>query len=240
MSNQNSSFDGIKKLIGDLGKSGVDVGNVAMSAIGSVGGVATSAIGSVGGVVSSAVSSVGTVASSAVNMIDHNLQKLQEIKLAELQNQMKQMDQLHQEKMLTIQNEHDEKMTQERNRHEEAMCKQQCELIKFAIEAASAAYEKKIDFYKAQLDCLEKIYSKERELLSEHIKFLENERRQYIGDMDKYVLISSDIGNLEKQKNELYSAYLKSQGNLEDCIKYLEIDKSFNSSNLKNDLIGRA
>jgi cell division protein FtsB len=154
---------------------------------------------------------------------------------------MLQMELAHKEKMQEIQNEHEKEMLQERNRHEEAMYKQQCEIFKVAIEAASAAYEKKIDFYTAQLNCLENVYSKERDLLSEHIRFLEDERRQYINDANKYALVSSDITKLENQKNELYMTYLKSQGNLEDAIKYLEIDKSFDSNlnDMKNGLIGK-
>lgn len=163
------------------------------------------------------------------------------IKLQKLKNQLKIIEFAQQQKMQKIQNEHDEKMTQERNRHEEAMFKQLCEIFKVAIETASAAYEKKIDFYTAQLNCLENVYSKERDLLSEHIKFLENERRQYINDANKYALISTDISKLEEQKSELYTTYLKSQGSLEDAIKYLEIDQSFNSNlnEIKNNLIGR-
>jgi hypothetical protein len=170
------------------------------------------------------------------------------IKLQKLKNQLKIIEFAQQPKMQKIQNEHDEKMNQEQNRHEEkmnqeqeAMIKKQCEIFKVAIEAASAAYEKKIDFYTAQLNGLENAYSKQLDLLSEHIKFLENERRQYINDANKYALISTDISKLEEQKSELYTTYLKSQGNLEDAIKCLEIDQSFNRNlnEIKNNLIGR-
>ena len=74
---------------------------------------------------------------------------------------MLQMELAHKEKMQEIQNEHEKEMLQEQNRHEEAMYKQQCEIFKVAIEAASAAYEKKIDFYTAQLNCLENVYLKQ-------------------------------------------------------------------------------
>lgn len=180
-------------------------------------------------------------ASSIFDMFDHALQSHLTIKLQKLQEQKQQMENAHKEKMQKIQNEHEKEMLQERNRHDEAMYKQQCEIFKVAIEAASATYEKKIDFYTAQLNCLENVYLKERDLLSEHIRFLEDERRQYINDANKYALISSDISKLEEQKSELYTTYLKSQGNLEDAIKYLEIDKTFNSNlnDMKNGLVDK-
>lgn len=200
-------------------------------------------LGDAGGAnaVSNAVGAVGGMASSVVEMFNHTLQSYQMVKLQKLQDQKQQMEFAHQEKMQRIQNLHEEKMQEKQLRHEEAMYKLQIEAFRIAIEAASAAYEKKIDFYTAQLNCLENMYSKERDLLSEHIKFLEEERRQYISDANKYALISSDISKLEDQKTELYTTYLKSQGNLKDAIKYLEIDKSFNSSlnDMKNGLIGR-
>ncbi len=221
MSGENNSldksFEPILKLIDGLGKSD----ELARAAGG-------------------AAETIGKTTQSVIGLFDNALQSHQKIKLQKIQNQMQQMNMVHQEKMQRIQNEHEEKMTQEQNRHEEAMFKQQCEIFKVAIEAASAAYEKKIDFYTAQLNCLENVYSKERDLLSDHIKFLENERRQYINDANKYALISTDISKLEEQKSELYTTYLKSQGNLEDAIKYLEIDQSFNNnlSEIKNNLIG--
>ena len=232
MSNENNSLDKTFEIacksIEVLGDAGV--ANAVSGAVGAVGGMA-----------SSVVDSAGRTASTVVEMLDHALQSFQTVKLQKLQNQKQQMEFAHQEKMQRIQNLHEEKMKEMQLRHEETMYKQQCEAFRIAIEAASAAYEKKVDFYTAQLNCLENMYSKERDLLSEHIKFLEDERRQYISDANKYALISSDISKLEDQKSELYTTYLKSQGNLEDAIKYLEIDKSFNSSlnDMKNGLIGR-
>ena len=226
MSNENNSldksFESVLKLIDGLGKSE----ELARAA---------------GGAVSAAVDGAGRATSSAIEMFDHALQSHQTIRRQKIQKQMLQMELAHKEKMQEIQNEHEKEMLQEQNRHEEAMYKQQCEIFKVAIEAASAAYEKKIDFYTAQLNCLENVYLKERDLLSGHIRFLEDERRQYINDANKYALISSDITKLEDQKNELYMTYLKSQGNLEDAIKYLEIDKSFDSNlnDMKNGLIGK-
>lgn len=218
----NNSFDQIIKITETLGKSG----NVPDAA---------------GKVVEKGIENVGRIGIDVLDFFGKIAQNRHNIKLQKLKNQLKIIEFAHQEKMQKIQNEHEEKMTQERNRHEEAMFKQQCEIFKVAIEAASAAYEKKIDFYTAQLNCLENVYSKERDLLSEHIKFLENERRQYINDANKYALISTDISKLEEQKSELYTTYLKSQGNLEDAIKCLEIDQSFNRNlnEIKNNLIGR-
>ena len=232
MSNENNSLDKTFEIacksIEVLGDAGV--ANAVSGAVGAVGGMA-----------SSVVDSAGRTASMVVEMLDHTLQSFQTVKLQKLQNQKQQMEFAHQEKMQRIQNLHEEKMKEKQLRHEEAMYKLQLEAFRIAIEAASAAYEKKIDFYTAQLNSLENMYSKERDLLSEHIKFLEDERRQYISDANKYALISSDISKLENQKSELYTTYLKSQGNLEDAIKYLEIDKSFNSSlnDMKSGLIGR-
>lgn len=218
----NNSFDQIIKITETLGKSG----NVPDAA---------------GKVVEKGIENVGRIGIDVLDFFGKIAQNRHNIKLQKLKNQLKIIEFAHQGKMQKIQNEHEEKMTQERNRHEEAMFKQQCEIFKVAIEAASAAYEKKIDFYTAQLNCLENVYSKERDLLSEHIKFLENERRQYINDANKYALISTDISKLEEQKSELYTTYLKSQGNLEDAIKCLEIDQSFNRNlnEIKNNLIGR-
>lgn len=232
MSNENNSIDKsfeiACKSIDVLGDAGV--ANAVSGAVGAVGGMA-----------SFVVDSAGRTVSSFVEMFDHTLQSCQTVKLQKLQKQQQQMELVHQEKMQRIQNLHEERMKEKQLRHEEAMYKFQIEAFRIAIEAASAAYEKKIDFYTAQLNCLENMYSKERDLLSEHIKFLEEERRQYISDANKYALISSDISKLEDQKTELYTTYLKSQGNLEDAIKYLEIDKSFNSSlnDMKKGLIGR-
>lgn len=218
----NNSFDQIIKITETLGKSG----NVPDAA---------------GKVVEKGIENVGRIGIDVLDFFGKIAQNRHNIKLQKLKNQLKIIEFAQQEKMQKIQNEHEEKMTQERNRHEEAMFKQLCEIFKVAIEAASAAYEKKIDFYTAQLNCLENVYSKERDLLSEHIKFLENERRQYINDANKYALISTDISKLEEQKSELYTTYLKSQGNLEDAIKCLEIDQSFNRNlnEIKNNLIGR-
>lgn len=214
----NNSFDQIIKITETLGKSGdvpAAIGNVVEKGI-----------------------------EKGIEVLDFFgkiAQNRHNIKLQKLKKQLKIIEFAQQQKMQKIQNEHDEKMTQERNRHEEAMFKQLCEIFKVAIETASAAYEKKIDFYTAQLNCLENVYSKERDLLSEHIKFQENERRQYINDANKYALISTDISKLEEQKSELYTTYLKSQGNLVDAIKCLEIDQSFNRNlnEIKNNLIGR-
>lgn len=214
----NNSFDQIIKITETLGKSG----NVPDAA---------------GKVVEKGIENVGRIGIDVLDFFGKIAQNRHNIKLQKLKNQLKIIEFAHQEKMQKIQNEHEK----ERNRHEEAMFKQQCEIFKVAIEAASAAYENKIDFYTAQLNCLENVYSKERDLLSEHIKFLENERRQYINDANKYALISTDISKLEEQKSELYTTYLKSQGNLEDAIKCLEIDQSFNRNlnEIKNNLIGR-
>ncbi len=217
----NNSFDQIIKITETLGKSG----DVPVAA---------------GKVVEKGIEKVGLVGIDVLDFFGKIAQNRHNIKLQKLKNQLKIIEFAQQQKMQKIQNEHEEKMTKEQNRHEEAMFKQQCEIFKVVIEAASAAYEKKIDFYTAQLNCLENVYSKERDLLSEHIKFLENERRQYINDANKYALISTDISKLEEQKSELYTTYLKSQGSLEDAIKYLEIDQSFNSNlnEIKNNLIG--
>lgn len=196
-----------------------------------IGKTADSAFDAVEHVASATIGAAGQTASAAIGLVDNALQKHQEIKLQKLQNQLQQMDLAHQEIMQRRQNEHEFKMLQENNRHEEKMFEKKCEIVKEAIKAASAAYEKKIDFFAAQLNCLENVYAKESALLNEHIIFLENERKNYINDANKFVLISSDINKLEEQKSAMYSEYLKSQGNLEDAIKYLEIDRSFNNIN---------
>ena len=42
--------------------------------------------------------------------------------------------------------------------------------------------------------------------------------------------LSDDLNKLEDQKSKLYTEYMAAQGNLNDAIKYLEIDKAYNSS----------
>lgn len=189
-------------------------------------GVANAASSAINGV----VNSVGNTATSVVGAIDNFFQKRQQVKLEKLKIQLRQMEIAHQEKMQSIQNEHNWKMLEERNRHDEVMFKQQCEIIKLAIETAEKVFNKKMDFYQAQLDCLEDVYSRESNLLTEHITFLEKERTERINDANQYALISSDINKLEDKRSELYNAYLKSQGSLQDAIKYLEIEKSFNNA----------
>ena len=173
---------------------------------------------------------LGDVATSVLGTIENFSQANKKIEMQKLKIQLRQMEYAHQEKMQPIRNEHEKKMLAMQYRHDEEIFKQQCEIIKFALETAEKAFNRKMDFYQAQLDCLEEVYSRESNLLTEHITFLENERRERINDANQYALISNDLNKLEDKKSELYNAYLKSQGNLQDAIKYLEIEKSFNNA----------
>lgn len=195
-------------------------------------------LGACGAQICTAFSSLGTAAFTASGQIVDSVFKpittaintYQTVKMQRLQNDLKELEMAHAEKMQKMQNKHDEKMLAEQNRHEEFIISEQRKVIEKMIEAASAAYEKKVDFLTVQLNCLEQTYSKERDLLSEHIQYLEKERTQFFDDADKYMLISKDLSKLEDQKSKLYTEYMVAQGNLNDAIKYLEIDKAYNNS----------
>lgn len=149
--------------------------------------------------------------------------------MQKLQNKLKEMENVHEEKMQRQRNAHEMEMLKEQNRHDEYVISEQRKVIEKMIEAASAAYDKKLDFYNAQLDCLESTYSRESELISEHIRFLEEERSKNINDAEKYILLSNNIDKREEEKSKLYVEYMTAQGNLNAAIKCLEINKDFNS-----------
>lgn len=178
---------------------------------------------------SAAFETTGKIVATVFSPIDNAINTYRDIKIQKLENHLREMEFAHAERMQKIQNKHEEKMLAERNRHEEFIISEQRKVIEKIIDAASAAYEKKVDFLNAQLNCLEQTYTKERDLLSEHIQFLEKERSKYFDDADKYRLLSTDLSKLEDQKSKLYNDYISAHGNLNDAIKYLEIDKSFNS-----------
>ena len=172
----------------------------------------------------------GQVVDSVFKPITNAINTYRAVKIQRLQNDLKVMEMSHEEKMQKLQNKHEEKMLAEQNRHEEFIISEQRKVIEKMIEAATVAYEKKVDFLNAQLNCLEQTYSKERDLISEHIQYLEKERNQSFDDADKYMQLSDDLNKLEDQKSKLYTEYMAAQGNLNDAIKYLEIDKAYNSS----------
>ena len=180
------------------------------------------------------------VVKGAIAPVNTAITSYQTVRLKKIEKQLAEMENAHAEKMLKLQNKHEEKILEMKLKHEEFIISEQRKVIEKMIDAASAAYEKKLDFITAQQSCLEDTYSKERDLLSEHIKFLEEERAKCFDDAKQYALLSSELSKLEDSKSKLYSEYMTAQGNLSDAVKLLEIDKSFGNSlgNAQNKLLG--
>lgn len=177
-----------------------------------------------------AFGAVGKIAQSGAGIINNTIDSIQKVKLQKLQNELAQMDMEHSKEMQKLQNKHDEKMLKMRIEHEEFIISEQRKVFEKMIEAASAAYTQKIDFFRAQLTCLNETYKEESKMLENHIEFLEKERRDCMDDPDKYVLISSDINKLHDKKDKIYGDYLEAQGQLQDAIQYLEIDAKYGNA----------
>lgn len=217
------------------------LGNVGSSTISSLGNVASAATQSVGTMGSATITSVGNLGVSMFDFAKKGIQTIGEFGTSICNSISSNINtsiiSRHNEKLAKIKIEADKvafkyqkQMQKEQNRHEEYIITEQRKVIEKMIDAATAAYDKKIDFIQAQLTSLEQTYSKERDLLSEHIMFLENERRESSDDIKKYMALSSDINKVEDKKSELYSNYLTAQGQLNDAVKYLEIDNTFKNA----------
>ncbi len=232
---EDHSFELASQAIGAIGDSGAAIS-------GAITGLGSAAFGAVGSVGTSAFNAIGDIGKSAFSSIDNAITSFQNIKLKKLDNDFKQLEFSHLEKMQKSQNEHEQAMLQERNRHEEFIISEQRKVFEKIMETANAAYKEKIDFVRAQLVCLNETYNTERELLSKHISYLEAERTKVMDDANKYMMISNDLSKLEDQKSELYGNFMNAQGKLNDAIKYLEIDKSFSNSieNSQKNLLGNS
>lgn len=197
---EDHSFELISQAIGAIGDSGAAIG------------------GAVGTVGSSAFTAIGNVGKSAFGTVNNAISSYRNVKLKKLDNDFKAMEFAHESEMLD-----------KRNQHELDVISKQKELLEKIIDTASAEYKDKIDFYKAQLKCIEEAYKTESKLLSEHINYLEQERSKVLDDTNKYMMLSDDLSKLKIQKTDLYGNYLSAQGKLNDAIKCLDIDKSFNN-----------
>ena len=188
--------------------------------------LAREAIGFLGGafdVAGKTVDGISNIATTAIT-------SMQNVKIQKLQNEIQKFEMAHTEEMQKIQNMHDEKMLSMKLEHEKFLITEQRKVINKMIAAATAAYEKKIDLIKARMQCLNETYTKEAELLDNHISYLEAERRQCMNDANMYVLISSDIKNMMEKKSTLYNDYLLAQGKLDDAMEYLRIDEKFGTA----------
>ncbi len=210
--NQNFSLEVIKT----LGQSGADVCTL-FSKVGTT-----------------AVSNIGSIGTSLFSSVDNVINSYKETKLKKLEKDFKIIENSHAERMQEINNAHDLAMAKEQkeilieqNRHEEYMFSEKRKIFEKLIDSANAAFNARMEFFKMQLNCLEETYNKQIDLISEDIRFLENERSKYMGDIDKYMSLSSELSKLEENKSALYKEYVIAQGSLSDAVKYLKIEQKY-------------
>lgn len=210
--NQNFSLEVIKT----LGQSGADVCTL-FSEVGTT-----------------AVSNIGSIGTSLFSSVDTVIKSYKETKIKKLEKDFKIIENSHAERMQELNNAHDLAMAKEQkeilieqNRHEEYMFSENRKIVEKLRDSANAAFNARMEFFKMQLNCLEETYNKQIDLISEDIRFLENERSKYMGDIDKYMLLSSEISKLEDNKSALYKEYVTAQGSLSDAVKYLKIEQKY-------------
>ena len=210
--NQNFSLEVIKT----LGQSGADVCTL-FSSVGTT-----------------AVSNIGSIGKSLFSSVDKVIDSYKETKLKKLEKDFEIIKNSHVERMQEINNANDLAMAKEQkeilieqNRHEEYMFSEKRKIFEKLIDSANAAFNARMEFFKMQLNCLEETYNKQIDLISEDIRFLENERSKYMGDIDKYMSLSFEISKLEDNKSALYKEYVTAQGSLSDAVKYLKIEQKY-------------
>ena len=179
----------------------------------------------------------GKSTEQSLTFFDNSSKRRHERKMQELQNRLHQIDLKHNEmmtrlkndydaKMTPIANAHEERMLQLRNEHEKSIIAEQAKVLEMLVQAAIHVYDRKMDFFEAQLNCLEETYRTESRMIDEHIHFLEDQRRQSLDNAMTYSQLSSDLDKLNETKARMFSEYTKSQGNLSDKIELLKFENS--------------
>ena len=136
----------------------------------------------------------------------------------------------HERKMQEINNRHNEAVLKEQYRHEEYMISEQRKVLEKILEVSFAAYNKKSELLKAQLNCIESTYQQELRLINKDISFLEHEKVKIKDNMELYAEFSRDIRERYKTKNELMLTYNEAHVNITTAIKYLELEKASDSN----------
>ncbi len=171
---------------------------------------------------------------------------IKDVRIQELQNEKNRLDKIYEVKKEDLQNKHEEKMLAMRLEHEKYIVSEQRKIIEKIIDVGSAAYNNKVDFINAQLTSLKEMYSKEVELLEDHIAYTKNEQKQCKDDLDRYVMLSADIKDLLNKKASLDEAYISANAKLTCSLEHIKIDNPFpnvlpaiqNNLNGQNVLIG--
>lgn len=101
---------------------------------------------------------------------------------------------------------------------------EQSKCLQHALDVALAAYARKVDFYKAQLESCDNFFRPQIQAMQDEIKFLENKKDESIGDMDKYILISKRIDRLSEYCDKINNKYMTFHDNLTAAVKLAQLE----------------
>ena len=173
--------------------------------------------GIVAGVANSVVNSVG-------NYIDADLERkaVTERQFMELQYNL-QLAQIRREEA-EIQAQKELAIAEMENKTEQFRIAEQSKCLQKALDVALASYNRKLDFYAAQLKSCDDFFRPQIASMHEEIHHLESKIDEAFGDTKKYVLLQKRLNRLNEYCDEVNSKYMKLQSDLTTAVKLAQLE----------------
>lgn len=101
---------------------------------------------------------------------------------------------------------------------------EQSKCLQHALDVALAAYNRKVDFYQAQLESCDNFFRPQIQAMQDEIKFLENKKDESMNDMDKYIVISKRIDRLSEYCDKVNDKYMTFHDKLTAAVKLAQLE----------------
>lgn len=109
---------------------------------------------------------------------------------------------------------------------------EQSKCFQHALDVAQQAYNRKIDFYQAQLKSCDDFFRPQIAAMQEEIKFLENKKDTVFNDPSQYTIISKRLDRISDYCRDVNNKYLKFHDSLTAAVKIAQLDNPMKSANL--------
>lgn len=101
---------------------------------------------------------------------------------------------------------------------------EQSKCLQHALDVALAAYNRKVDFYQAQLESCDNFFRPQIQAMQDEIKFLESKKDESMNDMDKYIVISKRIDRLSEYCDKVNDKYMTFHDKLTAAVKLAQLE----------------
>ena len=101
---------------------------------------------------------------------------------------------------------------------------EQSKCLQKALDVALASYNRKIDFYEAQLKSCDDFFKPQIAAMHQEIRNLEGKLDLAFGDTKQYILIQKQITRLTDYCDEVNAKYLKLHGELTTAVKLAQLE----------------